>query len=143
MRNDDSYLDDPALADDNRWMHRPHMDWAAAARRHDPASLEGRVFGWMRKLAAARKDLLALRTGGAGDVLGVDNGSIFAWRRRHPRSGNFVGLANFSEQPQSVGTAAFGQFGWLETALSSDGPLEVREGRAQLPGLGFVWLVER
>jgi amylosucrase len=143
MRNDHSYLDDPALADDNRWMHRPAMDWAAAARRHEPGTLEGRIFGWMRRLAFARKDLLALRTGGELDILGVDNGTIFAWRRRHPRSGNFVGLANFSEDPQSVGTAAFGHYGWLETALSSDGPLAVQEGRAHLPGLGFVWLVER
>jgi amylosucrase len=42
-----------------------------------------------------------------------------------------------------VDTAAFGTFGWLETALSSDGPLEVRGGRAQLPPLGFVRLLER
>ena len=143
MRNDHSYLDDPALADDNRWMHRPHMDWAAAERRHDPDTLEGRVFGWMRRLSAARKDILALRTGGVADVLGVDNGAIFAWHRRHPRSGHFVGLANFSEHPQTVNPAAFGQFGWLETALSSDGPLEVHEGRAYLPPLSFAWLVER
>jgi amylosucrase len=143
MRNDHTYQRDPALADDNRWMHRPHMDWAAAERRHDESSLEGRVFGWMRRLAAARKDILALRTGGESAILGVDNGAIFGWRRRHPRSGNFVGLANFSESAQSVDTAAFGQYGWLETVLSSDGPLEVHEGRAHLPALGFAWLVER
>jgi amylosucrase len=143
MRNDHSYLDDPALADDNRWMHRPRMDWAAASRRHDPATLPGRVFGWMKRLSAARRDILALRSGGELEILGVDQGAIFAWRRRHPRSGTFVGLANFAEDAQSVSTASFGQFGWLETALSSDGPLEVREGRAHLPGLGFVWLVER
>ena len=143
LRNDHSYLDDPALADDNRWMHRPHMDWAAAARRHDGSALEGRIFRWMKRLSAARKDLLPLRSGGAVDILGVDNGAFFAWRRRHPRSGNFVGLVNFSEDPQSVDTGAFGHFGWMETALSSDGPLEVREGRAHLSGLGFVWLVER
>ena len=143
MRNDHGYLDDPALADDNRWMHRPRMDWAAAGRRHDPATLEGRVFGWLRRLAATRKDILALRTGGESAVLGVDNGAVFAWRRRHPRSGNFVGLANFSEEPQSVSTAAFSPYGWLETALASDGPLQVREGRAHLPPLAFAWLVER
>jgi amylosucrase len=141
--NDPGYRNDPALADDNRWMHRPRMDWTAADRRHDPETREGRVFGWMRRLAAARKDILALRTGGECEVLGVDNGAIFGWRRRHPRSGNFVGLANFAETPQTVDTAAFGQYGWLETALSSDGPIEVREGRAYLPALGFVWLVER
>jgi amylosucrase len=143
MRNDHSYLDDPALADDNRWLHRPRMDWAAAARRHDPATLEGRVFGWMKRLVGARQDLLALRAGGELEILGVDNGAVFAWRRRHPRSGTFVGLANFAEHRQSVNAAPLGHFGWLETALSSDGPLEVREGRAHLPGLGFVWLAER
>ncbi|MGX6605770.1 amylosucrase [Micromonosporaceae bacterium Da 78-11] len=143
MRNDFGYLDDPALADDNRWMHRPRMDWAAAERRHQPDSLEGRVFAGMRRLITARKDLLALRTGGESAVLGVDNGHVFAWRRRHPRSGTFIGLANFAEQPQSIEASAIGHYGWLETALSSDGPLEVREGRAYLPALGFVWLVER
>jgi amylosucrase len=143
MRNDHSYLEDPALADDNRWLHRPRMDWSAAARRHDPATLEGRVFGWMKRLVEARQDLLALRAGGELEILGVDNGAVFAWRRRHPRSGTFVGLANFAEHPQSVNAAAVGHFGWLETALSSDGPLEVREGRAHLPALGFVWLAER
>jgi amylosucrase len=143
MRNDHSYLDDPALADDNRWLHRPRMDWAAAARRHDPATLEGRVFGWMKRLVEARQDLLALRAGGELEILGVDNGAVFAWRRRHPRSGTFVGLANFAEDRQSVNAAPLGHFGWLETALSSDGPLEVREGRAHLPGLAFVWLAER
>ncbi|MBM2623154.1 hypothetical protein JIG36_47425 [Actinoplanes sp. LDG1-06] len=143
MRNDLSYLDDEARRDDNRWMHRPRMDWDAAARRHDPATLEGRVYAGLRELIAARKDLLALRGGGETATVGVDNGHVFAWRRRHPRSGTFVGLANFSEQPQTVEAAAIGHYGWLETALSSDGPLVVREGRAHLPGLGFVWLIER
>jgi amylosucrase len=68
---------------------------------------------------------------------------VFAWRRRHPRSGNFVGLANFAETRQSVDTAAFGRYGWLETVLATEEPLEVREGRAYLPPLGFAWLVER
>ena len=143
LRNDPRYLGAPARADDNRWMHRPEMDWHAARRRHDPAALEGRIFAGMRRLIAARKGLLALRAGGESAVVGVDNGHVFAWRRRHPRSGTFIGLANFSEQPQSIEAAAIGHFGWLETALSSDGPLEVREGRAHLPALSFVWLIER
>ena len=106
-------------------------------------SREGRVFGWLRRLAVVRKDTLALRAGGESEVLGLDNGAVFGWRRRHPRSGNFVGLTNFAETEQSVDTAAFGRYGWLEMALSSDGPLQVRDGCAYLPGLGFAWLVER
>jgi len=143
LRNDENYLAEPALADDNRWMHRPVMDWAAAERRHDPASVEGRVFGWLRRLAAVRRETLALRTGGDLTILGTDNAHVFGWRRRHPRSGNFVGLANFAESEQTVDTGAFGRYGWLETVLGSDGPLEVHGGRARLKPLGFVWLVEQ
>jgi amylosucrase len=142
LRNDLGYLADPTRADDNRWMHRPRMDWSVADRRADPHSLEGRVFGWLQRLAGARKEILALRTGGESAIVDLDNPHVFAWRRRHPRSGHFVGLANFAETPQSVDTMAFRDYGWLETVLGSDGPLEVRDGRAQLPGLGFAWLVE-
>jgi amylosucrase len=142
LRNDHTYLADPALTDDNRWMHRPHMDWAAAAGRTDPAALEGRVFTWMQRLAMTRKGTGALRTGGESMILMVDNPHVFGWRRRHPRTGHFVGLANFAETDQSVDVAPFHDVGWTETVLSSDGLLEVRDGRAILPGLGFVWLVE-
>ena len=51
---------------DNRWMHRPWFDEAAAARRHDPDTVEGRVFGWLVALAAARRELPALHAA-AGD----------------------------------------------------------------------------
>jgi amylosucrase len=142
LRNDVGYLDDPELAADNRWMHRPPMDWAVAARRGDQGTVEGRAFGWIQRLGRARKDLLALRTGGEFDVVTVNNPRVLAWRRRHPRSGNFVGLANFSEADQSMDTEPFRALGRLETVLSSDGPLDVRNGRASLPGLGFAWLVE-
>jgi amylosucrase len=142
LRNDVRYLDDPQLAADNRWMHRPWMDWSAAARRTDPATLEGRVFAWIQRLGTVRKDLMALRTGGEFEVIVVDNPHVFAWRRRHPRSGDFVGLANFAESEQSVDVGPFHSLGRLETVLSSDGALDVRYGRAYLPGLGFAWLVE-
>ncbi len=142
LRNDVGYLDDSELAADNRWMHRPPMDWTVAARRSDPATLEGRVFGWIQRLGTARKDLLALRTGGEFEVIAVDNPHVLTWRRRHPRSGDFVGLANFAETEQSVDTGPFRALGTLETVLSSDGALDVRAGRAHLPGLGFAWLVE-
>jgi amylosucrase len=142
LRNDYGYLADPTLVDDNRWMHRPVMDWKAAELRTEAGSVQGRVFGWMRRLAETRKQLLALRTGGESQIVELDSPHVFAWCRRHPRSGNFVGLANFSETEQSFDVGAFRYFGWLETALSSDGPIDVSGGRATLPGLGLAWLVE-
>jgi hypothetical protein len=44
LLNDQTYEKDPALADNNRWMHRPRMDWDAAARRTDRDTVESRVF---------------------------------------------------------------------------------------------------
>jgi amylosucrase len=143
LRNDHGYAADPARADDNRWLHRPPMDWAAAARRSDPATVEGRVFSGLRSLAAVRRSTPSLRTGGAQAVVGVDNDAVFAWRRRHPRSGWFVGLANFAETPQSVDVAALSGYGWLGTVASSDGPLDVHDGRAHLSGLGYMWLAQQ
>jgi amylosucrase len=142
LRNDLSYLDDPERAPDNRWMHRPPMDWVAAARRTDPTSLEGRVFGWMQRLGDTRRGLPALRAGGECTVLDVGNPAVLGWRRRHPRSGSFVGLANFSPAAQTVDADTVTGFGTYVPVLTSDGPPELRADRVLLPGLGFAWYAE-
>jgi amylosucrase len=142
MRNDVGYLADPERAPDNRWMHRPPMDWDAAARRHDPSSLEGRVFARLCRLGEARRSLPALRGGAAPTVLDAGSDRVLVWRRRHRRSGSFVGLANFSSLPAAVDAdtvTGFGTFGWV---LGSDGPLPVQGGELVVPGLGFAWYAE-
>ena len=142
LRNDTGYLADPERAPDNRWMHRPPMDWTAASRRTDPATLEGRVFVGVQRLGEARRALPALRAGGDSAVLDVGNDAVLAWRRRHPRSGTFVGLANFSRAPQTVDADTVTGFGTFVPVLSSDGPPELRADRVLLPGLGFAWYSE-
>jgi amylosucrase len=150
QRNDVSYLDDPALADDNRWMHRPFMDWDAAALRHDPATLEGRVFGWLQRLVRARQETLALRTGGEENILDAGDGRVLAWRRRHPRSGSFVGLANFSPQDVWIDPSrlrhearmAPGSRLVVVTASDTLDGFGTQDSWWRLPGLGFAWLSE-
>jgi amylosucrase len=142
LRNDRGYLVDPERAPDNRWMHRPPMDWDVAERRRDPASLEGRVFGWLQRLGEARRALPALRAGGECTVLDVGNPAVLAWRRRHPRSGSFVGLANFGRAPQTVDADTVTGFGTYVPVLTSDGQPELRADRVLLPGLGFAWYAE-
>ena len=44
MLNDYHYGDDPAHAEDNRWVHRPVMDWdAVAALAENPDSAQARI----------------------------------------------------------------------------------------------------
>ena len=147
LRNDRSYLSDPALAPDNRWMHRPWMNWDAAERRHEPHTLEGRVFGSIQRLASVRRSLSALRAGGETTILDVGNDRVLAWRRRHPRSGTFVGLANVTPYHQPVDADTATGYGAYRTVLSGGdlggGPRPaLHDGRLVLPGLDFAWLAE-
>ena len=140
--NDTTYLEDPALKADNRWMHRPYFDDDAAELRHDPATVEGQVFGWIHALATTRATQPALHAAGASAIMEVDSPSVLAWRRRHPRSGNFVGMVNMAEHAVTIGAHALDGLGELETVLASDGPMLTHGGRLVLPALGFVWLAE-
>ncbi|MGY1685052.1 alpha-amylase family protein [Geodermatophilus sp. SYSU D00867] len=142
LRNDSSYLAEPERAPDNRWMHRPPMDWAAAARRGDPTTLEGRVWAGIRRLGEVRRSLLALRGGVESTVVDVGNDAVLVWRRRHPRGGTFVGVANFSPHPQRIDADTVTGFGTFAQVHGSDGPLPVRDGLLLVPGLGSAWFAE-
>jgi amylosucrase len=145
LGDDARWADDPLHADDNRWLHRPPMDWAAADRRTDPATVEGRLFGRLRALAAARRGQLALRTGGETTVLAPDDPHVLAYRRRHERSAPLLALANFSDGWQSVDLGLAADAGIAEPVHvhSSRGRLDLGEGRIHLPPWGFAWLTTR
>jgi len=142
LRNDPRWAQDPAHAQDNRWMHRPLMDWAAADRRRDPGSVEGRVFAAIRGLAAARRSLLALRSGGSTQILPTENRSVLAYRRAHPRSSPFLSLTNFSDVTQSVDAGVIARAGLYEPSHvhSTAGQLSITADRIELLPWSFVWL---
>jgi amylosucrase len=142
MRSDPGWAADPAHAHDNRWMHRPRMDWDLAARRHDPDSLEGRAFAAIRRLAEARRSLLALRAGGSTELLPTGNRSVLAYRRAHPRSAPFLSLTNFSDVTQAADAGIIARAGLYQPGHvhSSTGRLDISGGRIELPPWGFAWL---
>jgi amylosucrase len=92
---------DPAHADDNRWMHRPPMDWEAAGRRHDPASVEGRIWSGLERLAHARRSTRATHAQGAGEPIWTGNDHVFGLWREHAGERLLV-LANFTAAEQSI-----------------------------------------
>jgi len=141
LRNDPSWAADPAHAQDNRWMHRPLMDWAAAARRRDPHSVEGRMFAAIRGLAQARRSLLALRAGGSTDIVPTDNRSLLAYRRAHPRSAPFLSLTNFSDVSLGIDAAILTRAGLSEPSHvhSTTGKITLDTGWIELPPWGFAW----
>jgi len=142
IRNDPGWARDPARRHDNRWMHRPAMDWAAAARRGDLQSLEGRVFAAIRGLADARRSLLALRSGGSTEILPTENRSVLAYRRAHPRSAPLLSLTNFSDVTQAPDAGIIARAGLYDPVPvhSTTGRLTITAGRIELPPWSFAWL---
>ncbi|MFN5023199.1 MAG: alpha-amylase family glycosyl hydrolase, partial [Chitinophagaceae bacterium] len=55
--NDYSYLQDPGKSYDNRWMHRPLMNWDRNEKRKQAGTFEERIFSETKKLIATRKTL--------------------------------------------------------------------------------------
>jgi amylosucrase len=101
LLNDESYLNDPDHANDNRWMHRPPLDWEVAAARHDERTVTGRVFQGIQQLIMARKKTWALHAQALTLPVWTHNEQVFGLIRESPR-GRVLILANFSEQPQTV-----------------------------------------
>ncbi|WP_407541517.1 alpha-amylase family protein [Deinococcus radiomollis] len=103
--NDYSFEGDPEHALDNRWVHRPAMNWARAAERFDPDTLPGQMFAGLRQLIAARKSLPLLHASAESEVYRSPNPAVLFLARRHP-TGTLLALYNFSEKPQRFPTSA-------------------------------------
>jgi amylosucrase len=58
--NDYSYLDDPGKSYDNRWMHRPVMDWGKLKQIEVKGTTEERIFSGTQKLLQIRRKLPVL-----------------------------------------------------------------------------------
>ncbi|MDO9175123.1 MAG: alpha-amylase family protein [Actinomycetota bacterium] len=137
LRNDMSYLADPAKADDNRWMHRPRMDWTVAARRHAAGTLEARLFAMFVSLAADRAAIGALDAAATLTVLPAVNPHVFCFTRTHPAHGTFTMLANFGHGTAVVALSSVGA--GAATVQRSAGAT-VDAGVAQLATNGYLWL---
>ncbi|WP_421759996.1 alpha-amylase family protein [Devosia sp.] len=96
MTNDQSYLADPHLSHDSRWMHRPKMDWERAQHRHDQTTVEGQIYSGISRILARRKATLQLHADNPTEILDAGIDGVFAFRRVSP-TGNLVGLFNFTE----------------------------------------------
>lgn len=55
--NDYSYLNDPNKSYDNRWMHRPLIDWKKNQKTKETGTIEYRIFSGTQKLLKLRKQL--------------------------------------------------------------------------------------
>lgn len=136
LLNDHSYLDDPDLRDDNRWVHRPHMDWEAAALRSTKGTLQNRLFGMFSSLMADRARTVQLHGAVNPRALTLANNEIYALVRRHPVRGSFAMVGNFGRGRNSVNLDDLG-LGGVRTVRSAGAT--VSGGSVTLDSMGYAW----
>ena len=81
LLNDYSYLEDSAKKDDNRWIHRPPMNWDKAALRHVDGTVEAAIFGAIQKMVAVRKNTSLFADYNNTYLIEVGNERVLAFGR--------------------------------------------------------------
>ena len=143
LDNDLSYLADPTMADDSRWMHRPSMPWDVVARRHVAGTVEQRVHDSLVHVSAVRRATTAMSAGGDTWIHQLPDTAVLGWARRHPRHGRFYGLANFADRPATVPAAALGWAGLDEPVeVLGTGQLHRDGDQLVLAPSGVAWFID-
>ena len=139
LPSDRGYTAEPDKADDNRWLHRPRMDWARAEKRHERGAA-GRIFAGMRRLANARKRAPSLHAEAACEAVWTGNAQVFGLLRSSAR-GRLLVLANVSEAPQTVARDAIVGLGvaapWVDRLRSEPW---AADGAVELGPYDVLWL---
>jgi amylosucrase len=114
--NDYSYLDDPGKSYDNRWMHRPVIDWEKNKRIDDEGSIEGRVYRSTRRLIAIRNKLPMIADAKNLTWLTPHNIHVAGYLRTLEDRRVYC-LFNFSDQQQSLTWQVFKEHGAISQRL--------------------------
>lgn len=146
MLNNVEYLADPAQRDDNRWAHRSHFDWDKAQKRHQPGSVEQRIFGSLKKLIALRKEIPAFADFDNREVLATGNPNLLALFRNARPHARVLVIANFNDRPQTLDVAPLRTRGLFQQDsmldLCSGTRVALGGGMLAIPPLSFYWLTD-
>lgn len=140
--NDFSYLKDPLKARDNRWVHRPAMDWEKAALRHDEGRVEQRLFDGIKRFSEARKKRDVLHGQADERILITENDRLFVVERTRGDD-RLLAVSNFSRLPQALALDTL-PVTWRHVSFTEavqGKPVHLSSGRIILEPYGFLWLV--
>jgi amylosucrase len=114
--NDYSYQKDPGKSYDNRWMHRPVIDWEKNKKIDEPGTIENRVFTATQKLITIRKKLSVVGDHKNLTWLPPHNIHVAGYLRTLGEQKLFA-VFNFSGHPANLTWHAFKEHGVVPTTL--------------------------
>jgi len=144
--NSYAYQEDARKAGDNRWLHRPKIDWEKAALRNRHGSVEHRIFDALKKMISVRKEVPAFADYNNRECLSVDNPHLFVFLRTAPQpeqpSSPVLVIGNFDLDYQTLDLEPLHgrvQYGALKD-LYSGKFIETSSDQLQLEPYQFLWL---
>lgn len=126
LENDPSFAQDPEKASELRWLHRPHMDWAASQTKEAQARRET-----ILRASRALKLLPQLQEATAPQALLGLGPELLGFERRLPDA-QFICIANLSDRPS-----------WFDAGQGGHDLLSGQrlQGRSVLDAYQLVWLL--
>lgn len=114
--NDYSYLNDPGKSYDNRWMHRPVIDWENNKKINSSGTKEYIIFTGIKKLISIRKKLSVIADKKNLTWLNPRNKQVAAYLRAWENERVYC-LFNFSDATQLVSWYVFKENGMSPVKL--------------------------
>lgn len=142
MLNDYRFDEDPDHAEDNRWVHRPVMDWdAVAALERDTTTPAARINAWLRHVLRVRRRTPHLHASIEATTLDVGDPRVLALRRDHPM-GPMIQLYNISEDEVTLPMGVLRTpFGMSAHELLDDVTWDLSPSTLELPPYAVRWFV--
>ncbi|SIQ64626.1 amylosucrase [Alkalispirochaeta americana] len=101
--NDYSFADEPHLAGDNRWVHRPWIHREDRVGRLREGTVAHRIFHELQRLLAVRRSTAALRSASVPEVIRQGNPHVLSYVRTGSGGETVLVLMNCSRAVQQVG----------------------------------------
>jgi amylosucrase len=117
--NDYSYKEDAGKSYDNRWMHRPLIDWRKQDLRQVGRSVEHRIFSGTTKIIALRHRYEAISDKNNTIWLRPHNIHVTGYIRKH-QDEKLICIFNFSSNQTSLTWYALKEMGFHEGNVLSD-----------------------
>jgi amylosucrase len=114
--NDYTYLNDADKNYDNRWMHRPQIDWDKNEKANIEGTTEHKIFSLTKKLLSIRKELSVIADKKNVTWLNTNNNKIAGYLRAWENDRLFC-IFNFSEVDTNISWYTFKQNGLKPTKL--------------------------
>jgi amylosucrase len=141
LLNDHAFGKIKEHAHDNRWLHRPVMDWKAVDRARQGQGHEATLFAGVKHILERRKSVRHLAADAPTRVIDLGNTSVFAFLRLSDE-GTLLGLFNMTENWTSVSAAALRGFGVDEFRdLLGQGTVLPDGDAVPVAPYGRLWLV--